>query len=141
MSIFGAIIAFTIIVLMCPVFEFFQISDRADKIEDNMNASLRDTCVADSIVRYDNVKHNGSSVYFIESDKYIDIIMTNLGYVNDGEKWVKDKNIIKDVNLVYDDEKSSFILTYNLSLPFKILGAKINDTQTAKSAIVQFELV
>ena len=140
MNIFGALIAFTIIVLMCPVFEFYQVSKKVDSTEENIKAALMDTCVSDAVIRYDDVKHLNTDVYNIDYDNYEKAIFESLGYTEEGlDSWKKGDVSVSEVSLIYNDKSRSMILKYKISVPFKILNKTVRTSTVSKKDIIAFE--
>lgn len=142
MSILGALIAFALIMLLCPVFEFYNISRKSSFLEENIKATLEDVCVSDAIVRYDDVKCLSTNNYDVDTNKYETAIFESLGFTNKApHKWGKGDTDISNVSLVYNTGSRSFIIKYDLSLPFKILNKKIKTSTVKKKDIVAFEFI
>lgn len=140
MSIFGALIAFAIIILICPVFEFYQVSQKTDITEKNIKAALMDTCVSDAILRYNDIKYLNTETYIIDYDNYESAIFESLGYENKGpHSWKRGDITISNVSLVYNKNSRSMILKYKLSVPFKVLNKTFKVTTVDKKDIVAFE--
>ena len=141
MTIFGALISFAMIMILCPVFEFVQISKRADVTEQSIRSALIDTCTADSIVRYNDVKYEYAENYKLDTDKYISSIFHSLGYVQNGAGWTKGSTSITDITLTFAGTTNTFELRYKLNTPYKVLNKAIKDVAVEKQNIVQWDYV
>ena len=142
MSILGALIAFALILLLCPAFEFYNLSKKASIAENNIKDALEDVCISDAIVKYNDVKCLSTNNYDVDTDKYETAIFNTLGYTKKGaHKWAKGDMEISNVSLVYNTGSRSFIVKYNLSVPFKILNKKIKTSTVKKKDIVAFEFI
>lgn len=142
MSILGALIAFALIILMCPVFEFYNLSKKTDIIENNIKATLKDVCVSDAVVHYDNIKYMSNGDFVIDTDKYENAIFDSLGYTNKNtHEWSNNEVIITNFSLRYSSKSRSFIVKYDVSVPFKILNKKIKTSTVSKKDVVAFEKI
>ena len=142
MSILGALIAFALIILMCPVFEFYNISRKAEIAENNIKATLKDVCVSDAIVRYNDVKYVTDNDITIDTDKYEEAIFDSLGYTNKNiHEWSKNETEISNFSLRYNSKSRSFIVKYDISMPFKILNKTVKTSTVSKKDVVAFEYV
>ena len=56
MSIFGAILAFALILLLTPGIEFLQVNEQAFLMEENIQNSLKDVCACNTILSYNGLK-------------------------------------------------------------------------------------
>lgn len=140
MSIFGALIAFAIVILMCPIFEFYQVSQKTDVTEKNIKAALMDTCVSDAILRYNDIKYLNTETYIIDYDNYENAIFESLGYTNyDSNSWKKGDITISNISLTYNENSRSMILKYKLSVPFKVLNRTFKVSTVEKKDIIAFE--
>lgn len=142
MSIFGALIAFAIILLMCPVFEFYQISKKTDMTEKNIKSALMDTCVSDAIIRYNDIKYLNTETYVINCDNYEQAVFSSLGYNENGShSWKKGDISVSSVSLNYNGGSRSLVLKYKLSVPFKILNKTVRISTVEKKDVVAFESI
>ena len=142
MSIFGALIAFAIIVLMCPVFEFYQVSRKTEIAEQNIKSALMDTCVSDAIIRYDDIKYLNTETYVLDGDNYEQAVFNSLGYAENGSHaWKKGEISVSEASLAYNEGSRSLILKYKLSIPFKILNKTVKISTVEKKDIVAFDSI
>lgn len=142
MSILGALIAFALIVLMCPVFEFYNISKKTEIAENSIKATLRDVCVSDSIVRYNDIKFMAANIFTIDEDNYEEAIFDSLGYTNKNlHEWAKNDIKISNFSLEYNSGSRTFIAKYDISIPFKILNKTIKTSTVSKKSIIAFEQI
>ena len=137
MSIFGALIAFAIIVLICPVFEFYQVSRKTEIAEQNIKSALMDTCVSDAIIRYDDIKYLNTETYVLDANNYEQAIFNSLGYTESGShSWKKGEISVSGASLNYNEGSRSLI-----SIPFKILNKTVKISTVEKKDIIAFDSI
>ena len=139
MSIYGAIIAFAIFVLFTPLFSLFQVSKRIELTEYNMHTALLDTCLSDTIIRYNDVKYRTTRKHTINCDDYLNEILKSLDYVKNGNKWKGNSVTLSDASLTYNEGSGSFVLKYDVSTSFKILHTEFKNVKSSKKNNIQWK--
>lgn len=143
MSLFGALIAFALILLMSPVLEFYTMTDRINTTENEISTALNEVIVSDSVVRFNDIKNVLSDTYDINEEKYIEAIFETLNYTSSENKevWTNtDETVdIKNVEIIYNEGSNSVVAKYEINTPFKILGKRVKDMQFFKKNVVSLE--
>ncbi len=139
MNLYGAIIAFAIIVLLVPVLQFFQINQKAETLQDNIQSELLDVVELSAIINYDSVKYNNGLKYSINEQSCIDAVFEGLGFEKASYTYSNGDINISNADLKFGQENNSFILTYDMNIPFKIVGKEVDTVTLKKSAKAYFQ--
>lgn len=139
MSIYGALIAFAVLILFTPIFSLFQVSKRIELTEYNMHSALVDTCLSDTIVRYNDVKYKTTMKHTINCTDYRDEILDSLNYVKNGSYWEGNSVKLSNVVLTYNEGSGAFVLKYDITTSFKVLNTEFKNVKYSKENSVQWK--
>lgn len=138
MSIFGAILAFALILLLTPGIEYLQVNEQVFLMEENIQNSLKDVCASNTILNYNGLKfENGVAITVENEQTYIDALFDSLGYrKTDADRWEKDGVAISEATLSFDESQYAFVLAYTSDVPVKILNKPVSTVRLEKTVRV-----
>lgn len=143
MSLYGALIAFAILILLFSFFEFFNTSLKIQGIEDSLSSSLSDVCRQNTIKDYDYVKYEDvkNIPKQVNKAQYTNAVFAATGFQKVGSDWTKGEYRISNATMEFDSEGYCFKLKYTIHVPFRLLGkqADIIKIQKVASAALSFK--
>lgn len=136
MSLYGALIAFAILILLFSFFEFFNTSIQIQGMEDSLSSSLSDVCLENTIKDYDYIKYKNDKNIpkQVNKEQYINAIFKATGFKKEGTTWSKGEYSISDAKIEFDSTGYCFKLKYTIHAPFKVLGTQVDIIKIRKIA-------
>lgn len=129
MSIFGAIMAFIMVLIIFPSYQYMIFSETIATETTVLKDTLLDVAVADTQIKFDSYKdmYENDNKNVTDNNTYIEAILTHLGYEDNDNNgyWEKGEFEISEPKLTYHANSHYYNLSFKLSAPFKILGRTV----------------
>jgi len=141
MNIFGAIIAFSIILLLIPVLQFFQFNQKVTAIEENIEESLMDATTLYSVINYDSIKYQNNKSFSIDENRCVDAVFAGANFTKHSNTYKNNGLTIHDASVEYGEDTNSIVLTYKMDVPFKIIGKTFTTATISRTATAYFQKI